>query len=476
MADVAAEPPRPSHPDEGVEVGAVDVDLAAVGVDDVADLADALLEHAVGRRVRHHERGQPVGVLVGLGPEVVDVDVALVVARHDHHPHARHDGRGGVGPVGGRGDEAHVALLVTAADVVAADGEQPCQLALRPGVGLERDGVVAGDLGERGLEVVDEGQVALDLVERGERVDVAELGPRHRLHLGGAVELHRARAERDHRPVEGDVHVGELPEVAQHLGLGAVFVEHRVGEVVAGAALGRGQAGAGLDAAGEGHPGGRRERHLVVADAEHALDPPDDGVGRGLVQRDADRVAVDAPEVDPVGLRPGHEVGGLAGHAHGERCRTRCRWRGRTRPHAGRRRATSSARAPDRRSIAGRRGRGTRRTSTPSRPAAPGRCRCWRSPSRAGCAARGSAERAGARGGRRRRPRRRRAGRAAPGGTRRGWRGTRRGARRSPWARRSAATTRPRRRPPARPGGRAGCRRAGRWPRPPARRRRAAPR
>ena len=69
VADVAAEPTGSGHADEGVEVGAVDVDLAAVGVDDVADLADALLEHAVRRRVGDHEGRQPVGVLVGLGPK-----------------------------------------------------------------------------------------------------------------------------------------------------------------------------------------------------------------------------------------------------------------------------------------------------------------------------------------------------------------------------------------------------------------------
>src|SRR3546814_19030302 len=46
----------------------------------------------------------------------------------------------------------------------------------------------------------------------------------------------------------------------------------------------------------------------------------------------------------------------------------------------------------------GRRGRGRRRTSPPSPPAAPARCRCWRSPSRGGCAARGSAGSGGRRG------------------------------------------------------------------------------
>ena len=66
------------------------------------------------------------------------------------------------------------------------------------------------------------------------------------------------------------------------------------------------------------------------------------------------------------------------------------------------------------RSRAARPGRGRRRTSRPSRRAAPAPCRCWTSPSRDGCAARGSAARAGTPGGRRRRRRRRRAGRAVP--------------------------------------------------------------
>ena len=176
-------------------------------------------------------------VLGGLGPEVVDVDVAAVVARDHDHAHAGHDRRRRVGAVGRRRDQADVALLVAAAAVVGADGEQPGQLALRAGVGLQRHGVVAGHLAEHGLELVDQLQVALGLVERGERVDVGELGPGHRLHLGGGVELHRARAQRDHRPVERHVLVGQPAQVAQHLGLAAVLVEDGMREVLAGPAL-----------------------------------------------------------------------------------------------------------------------------------------------------------------------------------------------------------------------------------------------
>ena len=93
--------------DERVEVGAVEVDLAAALVHDGADVADVRLEHAVGRRVRDHQRGEVGGVLVRLRLEVVEVDVAVVVARHHDDPHARHHRAGGVGAVRRLGDEAH---------------------------------------------------------------------------------------------------------------------------------------------------------------------------------------------------------------------------------------------------------------------------------------------------------------------------------------------------------------------------------
>ena len=60
VADVGTELARLGQADERVEVGAVDVHLTAGVVDDVADLADRLLEHAVRRGVRHHDRRRGV--------------------------------------------------------------------------------------------------------------------------------------------------------------------------------------------------------------------------------------------------------------------------------------------------------------------------------------------------------------------------------------------------------------------------------
>ena len=58
--------------------------------------------------------------------------------------------------------------------VVAADRQQPGELALRAGVGLDRDPVVAGDLGQPALELADQLAVAGGVLGRRERVQVGE--------------------------------------------------------------------------------------------------------------------------------------------------------------------------------------------------------------------------------------------------------------------------------------------------------------
>ena len=114
--------------------------------------------------------------------------------------------------------------------VVGPDGEQPGQLALAAGVGLDRHLGVAGDRGQPRLELVDQREVARRRLERGERMDVGETRQADRLHLGRGVQLHGARAERDHAAVEREVDVGQPAQVAQHGRLGVVLGEDRVDE------------------------------------------------------------------------------------------------------------------------------------------------------------------------------------------------------------------------------------------------------
>ena len=381
-------------------------------------------------------------MLLDLGLEVVEVDVAGDrVGLDDDDAQAGHHGAGGVGAVRAARDEAHGALVVAARAVVGGDRQQAGQLALRPGVRLQRHGVVAGDLAQPAAQLVDQAADAAGLLVRRERVHLGELGPGHRHHLGGRVELHRARAERDHAAVEGEVAVGEAAQVAQHRGLGVVGREHRVGEVVGGAHERLAPRGC-CDA----HPLGRHHAERLG----HAAQVEQVG---GLVDAELHGVVVDPPQVDPGG-QGGVDDLAAPGRAPGRAaCRTPGRRRPRARPRAARHAAPRRARAPPGRSRAAPPGRGRRHTCSPSRRAAPGRCRCWTSPSRAGCAARGSAGRAGRPAPRRRRPRPRRGARAwcarVPGARS----CSRRAGHRTPSARRSAGWCRRRRRPPTPPAG-----------------------
>jgi hypothetical protein len=287
VADVGTDVTGGREADLGVHVGAVHVNLAAERVDVGADVFDGGFENAVGGRVGDHRGGEILGVFVGLGLEVGDVDVAVGVAGDGDDRVSAHGGAGGIGAVGAGGDEADVAVTLAARLVEGADDEEAGVFALRAGVGLEGDGGEAGDLGEPGFEVGEELRVALGLVGGGEGVELTELGPGDGEHLAGGVELHRARAERDHRVDEGKVLGLEALDVAEHLVLGVVAVEDRRGEERRGAGVRSGEPGA-LDLGGERGAGGAEE-------GDQLLDLLERG---GLVERDTDGGGVDGAEVD----------------------------------------------------------------------------------------------------------------------------------------------------------------------------------
>ena len=136
-------------------------------------------------------------------------------------------------------------------------------------------------------------------------MDVGQLGPAHGLHLYGGVELHRARAERDHRAVEGDVAVYEPAHVAHQLGLAVEGREDRVRQRRSGAPV----------------AGGPRVADQAVQDPEvggvaegspHRLQV---GAGRGLVHAGRDGVGVHPAQVHARGQRYGDHLVGAAGNA-----------------------------------------------------------------------------------------------------------------------------------------------------------------
>jgi hypothetical protein len=227
---VGAELARRGKADERIQVCAVDVHLAAVLVDDRAEASDARLEHAVGRRVRDHDRREVRAVRPRLRLEVGHVDIAVGVAGDDDDAHPGHLRGRWIRAVRGGRDEAHIAMPFAATCVIGLDHEQTRVLALGAGIGLQRHGGVARRHAQHVFEIGDDRGVAFGLVGRGKRMQGPEFRPGHRNHFRRRVELHRARAQRNHRAVERDVAVGEPAQIAQHLRFGVIAVEGRVRE------------------------------------------------------------------------------------------------------------------------------------------------------------------------------------------------------------------------------------------------------
>ena len=226
MADIGAVIAGARQADLRVEIGAVEIDLAAMAMHDVADLADLLLEHAMGRGIGDHDRRQRFRMRFGLGTQVTDVDIAAGVAGDHHDVHADHRGRGRIGAMGRGGDQADLAVAFAARGMIAADRKQPGIFALRARIRLQRDRVIAGDVAQPLFQPRKQRVIARGLLARRKRMQRGELRPGQRDHLGRRIQLHGAGAERDHRAVEREVAIAELAHIAQHLGLGAMRVEH----------------------------------------------------------------------------------------------------------------------------------------------------------------------------------------------------------------------------------------------------------
>src|SRR5450432_956119 len=82
MADIGADVAGAAEPDLCVHVRAVHVNLSAMFMNDLANLADGGFENSVGGRVSHHQRGEVFAVRVGFGAEIGKIDVAVFETAH----------------------------------------------------------------------------------------------------------------------------------------------------------------------------------------------------------------------------------------------------------------------------------------------------------------------------------------------------------------------------------------------------------
>ncbi|KAB5587884.1 metal-dependent RNase [Ceratobasidium theobromae] len=190
------------------------------------------------------------------------------------------------------------------AALVVRDGEQARELALGARGRLQGDSVVAGELREALGELGEDDPPADRLLRGGVGVDPGERRLEPDGGLGCRVELEGARAQRDHRAVQGEVAVPEAPDVAHERGLRAVGVEGRMGEELGPAGeLRRNREVAGLLV-------GRQPLQLTGAHVRERLDDGADVlVRRRLVRGQADVVGVEEAQVDAALGGPGD--GGL---------------------------------------------------------------------------------------------------------------------------------------------------------------------
>ena len=127
--------------------------------------------------------------------------------------------------MGRRRNEADVPIRLAARLVVGAYGEQTREFPLASRIRLDGDGVVPRDVGEPPLEVAYHLAISGRVLLRREGVDSGKALKRYGLCLRGGRQLHGARAERDHPPVEGVVLRRQLAHVPHELRFGPMGVE-----------------------------------------------------------------------------------------------------------------------------------------------------------------------------------------------------------------------------------------------------------
>ena len=123
MAHVGAQIARPRNTHHGVHVRTIHVHLPTVLMHDGGDLLDARFKHAVGRRIGHHERAKIAPTRLGLGPQIVHVNVALSIGLHDHHGKTGHYRTGGIRSMRRLGNQADGAMVLVARVVICANHE-----------------------------------------------------------------------------------------------------------------------------------------------------------------------------------------------------------------------------------------------------------------------------------------------------------------------------------------------------------------
>ena len=147
---IHAEVAGPHLAHQRIHVGAVHIEQRALGVQNVGDLVNLMLEHTQRRWVGEHQRR---GVFVHLPRECFEVDAAIGIRLEILHCVAAEGCGSRVGAVGRVGNENLLARI--ALRFVPGPREQDSrELAVRAGRRLQRNRVHAGDFEQAALQQV----------------------------------------------------------------------------------------------------------------------------------------------------------------------------------------------------------------------------------------------------------------------------------------------------------------------------------
>ena len=230
VRDICADKARRGDPNLSVHVRAIEVNLAAKLVYNVAHFTDRFFIHAVSRRIGHHDAGEIRSMLFCFCSQIVQVDVAVLITSDNHNLHPRHLCGCRVSAVGRSRDQTDIAVAFVTAFVIVTNRQQTRIFALRAGVRLHADGVITGQFCQPLGKLADHLVITFCLLWRAVRVKFSEFRPGDRDHLGGSVQLHGARTQRDHCLVQRQIFALQRVHVAHHLGFTVIAIEYRVAQ------------------------------------------------------------------------------------------------------------------------------------------------------------------------------------------------------------------------------------------------------
>ena len=219
MHRIDAKVARPHAADNGVEVCAVTIEIAARRMDQVGDFLDVRLEQAARVRIGQHDAGHVVGPFQ-LRPQHVHVDTAPRIRLDLVDLETALHGRCRVRAMcRGRHKHALACLALAARDQRLPDRQHARQLAMRARLRAHRHGRHVGQHFQPGRQLVDQFQRALHRRLRLHRVDVAKARQARHLLVEPRIVLHRAAAQREETEIDGIIPLRQAHVVAHHLGL-----------------------------------------------------------------------------------------------------------------------------------------------------------------------------------------------------------------------------------------------------------------